>query len=208
VRRLCWRTRTLKNKESNGTYRLAARIRFVDCCLYLSSIPKFNSPGRASSRAGGNGSGNSSDIGSNVGSGNGGGSGGGSGGTATAAADASGRNVGDGGSSPGVAADDAEEGTSSLPTTAVAMEPQAISSLRTVCRPLGTKRKAAFSTIENGQGPLARAVNSVGKAIEKNGKSRERAANLALQYRLISKAGFSDEQQQAAYRKLLADTEL
>jgi hypothetical protein len=96
----------------------------------------------------------------------------------------------------------------SVPTTAVAIESQVISSLRTDCRPPGTKRKATLSTIENGQGRLERAVDSVVNAIEKNGKSKGRSANLALRYRLISGAGFIDEEHQAAYRKLLADIEL
>jgi hypothetical protein len=60
---------------------------------------------------------------------------------------------------------------------------------------------------------LTRAVDSGGNAIEENGNSREREANLALRYRLVSKACFSDVEQQTAYRKRAlclraADTEL
>jgi hypothetical protein len=75
-------------------------------------------------------------------------------------------------------------------------------------RPIGRKRKAAMNEGESGPGRiLASAVDSVGKAIEKNGKSRERAANIALRYRLVEKAGFNQAEKQAAYRKLLTDAE-
>jgi hypothetical protein len=50
-------------------------------------------------------------------------------------------------------------------------------------------------------------VDSVGRAIEKNGKSPERVANLTLRYRLIRKAGLNNAEQQAAYRKLLLKAE-
>jgi hypothetical protein len=87
------------------------------------------------------------------------------------------------------------------------------SSLRNIpvglaARPIGRKRKAAMNESESGSGRiLASDVDSVGKAIEKNGKSRERAANIALRYRLVEKAGFNQAEKQADYRKHLADAE-
>jgi hypothetical protein len=60
---------------------------------------------------------------------------------------------------------------------------------------------------ESGNGKLARAVDSVGSAIGKNGKWCERVANLALRYRLIYRAGLSNVEQQTAYRKLLTQAQ-
>jgi hypothetical protein len=44
-----------KIKEKDGPYRLASRVKFVDCCRYLSSIHKFSLAGHTSSEAGCNG---------------------------------------------------------------------------------------------------------------------------------------------------------
>jgi hypothetical protein len=71
-----------------------------------------------------------------------------------------------------------KDDTFSTPVPTVVAEPDSILSLQTDGRPIGAKRKATTGAIESGHGKLSRAVDSVGRTIEKNGKSRKRMANL------------------------------
>jgi hypothetical protein len=173
-----------KPKGKDGSYQMASRVKFVDCCIYLSTIPKFSSARPVSSMAGGN----CRSSGSASGGGNGG-SGYGNLGTAADDGSRTGLDGGDG-SSPTAAV--GNDGTSLKPMAAMVEVQEANSSLQAAGRPMGAKRKATMGAAESGNGKLARAVDSVGRAIAKNGKSRERVANLALWYRLIRRAGLSD----------------
>jgi hypothetical protein len=173
-------------------------VRFVACCIYLSAIPKFSSARPVSSVAGGNvRSSGSASAGGNRGSG--------CGNLATAAdvGSSTGRNGGDG-SRPTAAV--GEDGTPSTLMAALVQVPEASSSLQTAGRPMAAKRKSTMGAAESGNGKLARAVDSIGRAIAKRAKSRERVANFALQYRLIRRAGLKTVEQQAAYRQFLTQT--
>lgn len=96
---------------------------------------------------------------------------------------------------------------SGLETTPSGLIASSAASGGSTVRPIGKKRKATQAAAEEGQHKVANSVNSVGRAIAMSGRSRARSANMALRLKLIERAGLSESERQAAYRRLLSEAE-